>query len=337
MGSKSSNHPGVVSVGSLSLESGDGAAAAGGREPPSDRDGDHALGGPDLDELDPDQRFEVERHLNRVKHWREHPFAVGLVPPTWRDEQGRTRDMYGDHELQGDETGCLCCTAHACPRAGRVGNMVVLRSSTEWVEEVEVEEDGEEKVRRYPRPRLDCVVGPYWPMMAFVTYPLILGVSGWTLFSKVIPGKLSYLTVFGWAALTVGLITALAFTACCDPGVQYKYHKPPSQHENQWRWTDRAHSYRPRNAFYDVDTGVIVEGFDHTYVRRQASAVLLPHLLGRLVRDLTLFASSFSRCPWTGTAIGRKNMLPFQVFVCLVFVCMMINIFMLTGVLDVVK
>jgi hypothetical protein len=28
-------------------------------------------------------------------------------------------------------------------------------------------------------------------------------------------------------------------------------------------------------------------------------------------------------------------MLPFQVFVCLVFVCMMMNIFLLTGVFDV--
>jgi hypothetical protein len=49
-----------------------------------------------------------------------------------------------------------------------------------------------------------------------------------------------------------------------------------------------------------VDTGVIVEEFDHT-------------------------------CPWTGTAIGRKNMFPFQMFVCLVFLCMVLDIFILTG------
>jgi hypothetical protein len=143
--------------------------------------------------------------------------------------------------------------------------MIVLRSSTEWVEEVE-EGEGEEKVRRHMRPRLDCVVGPYWPMLAFVTYPLILGVSGWTLVIKIVPGRTSSFMAFGWAVLTVGLITALAFTACCDPGIQYKYKKPPPQYENQWRWTDRAHSYRSRNAFYDADTGVVVEGFDHTYV-----------------------------------------------------------------------
>lgn len=223
-----------------------------------------------LADLDVEQRFQVERHHHRVKHWRDHPFAVGLVPPTWRDEQLRTRDLYGDPELQSDETGCLCCSAFVCVKAGRVGNMVVLRSSHEWVEEVEENEDdddenGEEKVRRrYTRPRLDCVLGPYWPMMVFVTYPLILGVSGWTFVAKVIPGRLSALVVLGWSILTMGLITALAFTACSDPGIQYKYKKPPPQQENQWRWTDRAHSFRPRNAFYDVDTGVIVEGFDHT-------------------------------------------------------------------------
>lgn len=30
-------------------------------------------------------------------------------------------------------------------------------------------------------------------------------------------------------------------------------------------------------------------------------------------------------------------MIPFQIFVCLVFVCMMVNIFLLTGVLDVAR
>lgn len=51
---------------------------------------------------------------------------------------------------------------------------------------------------------------------------------------------------------------------------------------------------------YDPDTAVIVEGFDHT-------------------------------CPWTGTAIGKKNMLAFQCFVTLVFVCLIFDIILLTG------
>jgi hypothetical protein len=38
---------------------------------------------------------------------------------------------------------------------------------------------------------------------------------------------------------------------------------------------------------------------------------------------------SFS--PWTGTAIGKKNMRAFQCFVALVFTCLIMDIFLLTG------
>ena len=36
-------------------------------------------------------------------------------------------------------------------------------------------------------------------------------------------------------------------------------------------------------------------------------------------------------CPWTGTAIGEKNMMAFQAFVALVFVCLILDIVLLTG------
>jgi len=58
-----------------------------------------------------------------------------------------------------------------CPmlNAGRVGNMVVLKSSQEWVEEIqEDEETGEHTSRRYTRPKLDVVVGPYWYVLKLV-------------------------------------------------------------------------------------------------------------------------------------------------------------------------
>ena len=102
----------------------------------------------------------------------------------------------------------------------------------------------------------------YWPMLVCVTYPLIFGLSGVTLFT-VIPKK-TFLVQFVWFALTTGLIVALALTACRDPGILPRHESPPPQNENGWRWSDRALSYRPRGAFYDPDTAVIVEGFDHT-------------------------------------------------------------------------
>lgn len=36
-------------------------------------------------------------------------------------------------------------------------------------------------------------------------------------------------------------------------------------------------------------------------------------------------------CPWTGTAIGARNMPAFQAFVALVFVCLILDIVLLTG------
>jgi hypothetical protein len=53
-------------------------------------------------------------------------------------------------------------------------------------------------------------------------------------------------------------------------------------------------------------------------------------------RCLTSFACASyctNRCPWTGTAIGRKNMPAFQAFVGLVFFCLIIDILLLTGAL----
>jgi hypothetical protein len=260
----------------------------------------------DIDAITFEERSEQERHLQRVKHWRESPFAVGLVEPTWKDQTNFAFNQYGREEMSADETGCLCFSAYICPLfgAGRVGNMVILRSSTEYVEEVtEDSETGGQTIKQYTRPKLDCVVGPYWPMLAFVTYPLILGLSGWTFFSKILPGRNHLMLTIVWTVLTLGLIISLALTACRDPGILYRYKEAPPQYEGSWRWSERTLSYRPRAAIYDIDAAVVVEQFDHT-------------------------------CPWVGTAIGKKNMLSFQCFVCLVFVCLMMDIFVLTGVFD---
>lgn len=203
-----------------------------------------------------------ERHKVRVKAWKDSPFACGLTEPDWVGE--RTREPY-EKGLLPDDTGCLCCSAWVCPllSAGRVGNMAVLKSKNEWVEEVtEDEETGDSDViSRFSRPRLQIVLGPYWPMLVFVTYPLILSVSAWTFWSGIRPGNKPLVTVFLWIVLTTGLIVALTLTACRDPGILYRSRK---QYDANWRWTDQADSYRPRDAWFDTDTAVVVEGFDHT-------------------------------------------------------------------------
>jgi hypothetical protein len=208
----------------------------------------------------------------KLKLWLDSPFAAGLTEPTWVHElkysvRRNAHNDSDDDDINSDTSGCLCCSAIVCPYlgAGRVGNMAVLHSSTEWVEEMEQDEEtGEKQVRRFTRPRLNIVVGPYWPMLLFVTYPIIFAVSGWAFVTAILPGKLPAIVVLFWLACTVGLITALAFTGFRDPGILYRHDSPPPQGENTWRWSDQAQSYRPRGAYFDSDTFVIVEDFDHT-------------------------------------------------------------------------
>ena len=103
-------------------------------------------------------------------------------------------------------------------------------------------------------------------MLMFVTYPLIFGVSSVTLFT-VIP-KAHPAVALVWTILTIGLIVALGLTAFRDPGILPRYDSPPPDSEGGqlWRWNDRAHTFRPKGAWYDPDTAVVVEEFDHTCV-----------------------------------------------------------------------
>merc|ERR1711974_283911 len=162
---------------------------------------------------------------------------------------------------------------------------------------------------------LDIVIGPFWPMMVFVTYPIVLTVSAWVFFTVIIPPQpeLHIIIVAIWHIFTIGLIVSLFQVSCRDPGMLKRYHQIPKLSSNKfvpydenpryWRWSDSALTYRPRSAIYDSDCACVIEEFDHT-------------------------------CPWTGTAIGKKNMAAFQCFVGLVFICLIMDIFLLTGALN---
>jgi hypothetical protein len=268
------------------------------------------------------------------------------------DDEGVDPEYSNPAYVSTDSTGCLCCSAIVCHALGaqRVGNMSVLYSTTEWVEEDVVVKttpstssnssgEGDDDLpksppskrtrRRYARPKLHVVLGPYWPMLLFVTYPLILIASLWTFWSGIYTKSIHPLLALVWFLSTATLMVSLALTGCRDPGILYRHRRPPSYAaalSSNWRWNDKALTYRPRSAVYDDDTAVVVEEFDHTYV----SLVLYAH--GMLIRSRSPYL--FHSCPWTGTAIGRKNMGSFQVFVCFVFVCLLLDILIITGSMD---
>jgi hypothetical protein len=111
-----------------------------------------------------DSRYEKETQSMKLKQWQEGPFAAGFTESTWDEEYAKYRNNPKDAcLLMGhDDMPCICCSAVVCSAVGatRVGNMAVLKQSTEWVEEEEEDENGEMKVRRFTRPKLDIVVGP---------------------------------------------------------------------------------------------------------------------------------------------------------------------------------
>jgi hypothetical protein len=138
------------------------------------------------------------------------------------------------------------------------------------------------------------MLGPYWPIMLCVTLPLVLGVSFATAFLSI--RKLSKIVISLWSLLTGILILSLLCVGCRNPGIMNRHLQPESP---DWIWNDQALTYRPTHAKYDSECACVIEGFDHT-------------------------------CPWTGTAIAKKNMLFFRVFVALIFAMIFVDIAVLT-------
>jgi hypothetical protein len=282
-----------------------------------------------------DQIYLSSKQKARENHWRDNPYAAGLVEPSWREEMSRnTTDNDGDNgggvnangpnrkccadavEPEMDPTcGCLLFSGQVCGKlfnAGRVGNMAILKESHVMVDEIVAQDeendmdggggDGAVMTRKVSKRQIDLVVGPYWPMMVFVTYPLIFVVSGLTAVKAVFIPNYNMVLVISWSCMTFGLCFSLFNVAFRDPGILPKYkHVPLNEtRKSSWRWINSAQSYAPRYAYYDDDCAVIVEEFDHT-------------------------------CPWTGTAIGKKNMLAFQFFIGFLFSCLILDVILLTS------
>ena len=108
--------------------------------------------------------------------------------------------------------GCSAFTACVCGKilgADRVGNMPVLCAR-----------------RRPGKPtQLLCIMGPFWPCLVGVTYPLILGVSLFSV-ASVLPTCPTWVVAL-WAVCTVTLVGSLALTACSDPGIVRRHREAP--------------------------------------------------------------------------------------------------------------
>jgi hypothetical protein len=198
-----------------------------------------------------------ERKLN---HWKRSPFAVGCVNVTWNDDNPLKEHPPGHIMNNQMAWSGFCCGS--CLGAKRVGNMAVCRQRLEEYDEIQTNEAGEQTLVRRKRPKLLCMVGPYWPINLCLTWPLILGISGWTAWSQL--PKQHIAIIITWSLCILLLSFSLFMVSCTNPGILYRHAEPPAGEEGDWRWNDQAKTYRPSHARFDNECQVVVEGFDHT-------------------------------------------------------------------------
>jgi hypothetical protein len=197
--------------------------------------------------------------FRKRKHWQESPFAVGLVNPKWVDDRISCRKANStgakcEHFLSAYVCGCL--------GAGRVGNMAILAQRVEEYQHIELnEETGTHIVIPKMRPKPVWVVGPYWPVNWFLTFPLIFAISIWTAKTRVNESNV-VIQVTYWMCILL-LVFSLVMVACRNPGIMYRQRVKPEGEEG-WRWNDQARTWRPPKARYDPECAVVVDGFDHT-------------------------------------------------------------------------
>ena len=206
---------------------------------------------------DSDDENDNSWHAQKIRHWKKNDFAVGLVNVTWNDDRG----CGGNGLPSSDRNHNVPASAYLCGCAGRLGNLVILAQTTEEIEEDVTTVDGNNAGRRkQKRPKLLWVVGPYWTVNLGVTFPLILGISFWTLWTRVVDSHIA--VIITWSICTLLLVFALLMVACRDPGVLYRHKSLPDGAED-WRWNDQARTYRPPKARFDPECQVVVDGFDH--------------------------------------------------------------------------
>jgi hypothetical protein len=190
----------------------------------------------------------------RIRHWKESPYAVGKVDTTWRAGMR----CCCNPESAGPRSSCnLVFTSWICGTlgAGRVGNMIILWQHGQIVEQ--------RNGTTMKRPHIDLVLGPFWHILFFVTVPAIVGISLLTAFRVI---KNQHPALIGvWAFISVGLLLTLFCVSCRDPGIMMRVQDPPVSESEHFTWNDQAMTFRPRKAKYDNDCGVVIEELDHVW------------------------------------------------------------------------
>mmetsp|Transcript_3596 Transcript_3596/g.8180 ORF Transcript_3596/g.8180 Transcript_3596/m.8180 type:complete len:271 (-) Transcript_3596:204-1016(-) len=132
------------------------------------------------------------------------------------------------------------------------------------------------------------IAGPCWPFCTFITVPLIVVLSGLVSYFVVLnrDSGLPWWFAFIYFPILAVTLLALFFVSCRDPGLLERVTDEEAG-EGGWFWNEQVGSFRPPGAMYCRECKALIQDYDHL-------------------------------CPWTGTGIGKGNMLAFKVFVVMV-------------------
>jgi len=130
------------------------------------------------------------------------------------------------------------------------------------------------------------IAGPSWPMCIFCTVPIIV-VGGFliTYFILMDNENVPFWIIPIYLSLVIASLLSLFFVGCRDPGLMERCTDEEAA-VSGWFWNEQVGSFRPSNAAYCRECKVLIQDYDHV-------------------------------CPWTGTAIGKGNMVAFRFFLVL--------------------
>ena len=195
--------------------------------------------------------------------------AAAVRPAAWATNP-RVKDPPGAAwDVCDPAFGRLLLRSLGAPRRRFVGNCFVLRYGA----------DGDPA----------AMLGPYWTMLVFVTWPL--AVLGPSLAAALWCGRFHVGVRIAYGAVIAATALALISVSTRNPGLLRRRDAAPEGDVN-WVWNDQAATYKPPGAIYCSWCDAVLLDFDHT-------------------------------CPWTGTGIARGNMTSFKAFV----VCVQVLIY----------
>lgn len=218
---------------------------------------------------------QTSSNKNNASRKRKKQYAASTVNSSSLQESARRLKSLRTANSNGDE---CCCNSTCTGKLREDINSCFCCCATSRIGEMLVLSE-----KKDGTPRI--IAGPEWPMCICCTVPMIIIGSALITYyifvdadDQIVP--LWILPIY--LIIVIVTLLSLFFVGCRDPGLLERCTDEEAA-ESGWFWNEQCGSFRPSHATYCKELKVLIEDYDHV-------------------------------CPWTGTAIGKGNMLAFRFF-----------------------